>query len=265
MREMIPTTDRMAALVRRPPQVRDIREFLRAQEELRDSIIRGNRVHAMIVRRDGGVESLGVSSNLRTDDGDDWQSGGMGGLLGSTTGSPATATTATSLTVTGTPLTANALKGRRIRTGADVYGNIGGNTTSVITVDQWWTVADGVATTPGATSAFSIEPGYPPARFIGLTENATAPAVTDTALTGEITTGGAARALATYAHTVAALTYTLQKTFAITASFPAIQKAGMFTAGTLTAGGLMVFETALNASASVVSGDSLQVTWTVTV
>jgi hypothetical protein len=38
----------------------------------------------------------------------------------------------------------------------------------------------------------------------------------------------------------------------------------MFTAATLTAVGLMVFETVLNADANVISGDSLQVTWTVT-
>lgn len=225
---------------------------------------RGNAVHALILRADGSVDDLGTAYNLRTDDGDDWQAGQMGGLLGNTTGTPATAATATSLTVTATPLTINALKGRRIRTGADVYGNVGSNTTSVVTVDQWWTVADGVATTPGATAPFAIDPGYAPARFIGLTENAVAPAVTDTALAAEITTGGCNRQLATYAHTVAALTYTLQKTFAVTATFAAITKAGIFTAANSTAGGLMVFTSLLNATASVVSGDSLQVTWTIT-
>lgn len=235
----------------------------RIQEAIRE-MTGGNFVHAAIYHRDGSITDLGVSPNLRTDDGDDWQAGQMGGLLGNTTGTPATATTATSLTVTGTPLTTNALKGRRIRTGADVYGNVGANTTSVVTVDQWWTVADGVATTPGGTSAFAIDVGHAPARFIALTENATAPAVTDTALTGELTTGGCSRALATYAHTLAALTYTLQKTFSVTATFPAIHKAGIFTASTLAAIGLMTFETNLNADANVVSGDSLQVTWTVT-
>lgn len=235
----------------------------RIADELR-AIQGGNWVHAVVFHRDGSVDDLGVSPNLRTDDGDDWQAGQMGGLLGNSTGTPATATSATSLTVTGTPLTANALKGRRIRTGADVYGNVGSNTTSVVTVDQWWTVADGVAATPGSTAPFAIDPGYGPARFVALTENAGAPAVTDTALTGEITTGGCARTLGTYAHTAGALTYTLQKTFAVSATFPAIHKAGIFTASTLTAVGLMVFETVLNADASVVSGDSLQLTWTVT-
>ncbi len=234
----------------------------RIQDAIRE-MAGGNWVHAAVYHSDGSIDDLGVSPNLRTDDGDDWQAGQMGGLLGNSTGTPATATTGTSLTVTGTPLTSNVLKGRRIRTGADVYGNVGSNTTSVVTVDQWWTVADGVATTPGATAAFAIDPGYAPARFIALTENVTAPAVTDTALAAEITTGGCARALATYAHTTAALTYTLQKTFAVTASFPAIHKAGIFTASNT--GGHLVFETNLNADANVINGDSLQVTWTVTI
>ena len=234
----------------------------RIADELR-AIQSGNWVHAAVYHPDGSIDDCGISPNLRTDDGDDWQAGQTGGLLGNSTGTPFTATSATSGTVTGTPLTSNALKGRRIRTGADVYGNVGSNTTSVVTVDQWWTVADGVATTPGNV-AFTIDPGYAPARFIGLTENAGAPAVTDTALTGELTTGSCARAMGVYAHTAGALTYTLQKTFAVTASFPAIHKAGIFTAATLTAVGLMVFETVLNADANVINGDSLQVTWTVT-
>jgi hypothetical protein len=39
---------------------------------------------------------------------------------------------------------------------------------------------------------------------------------------------------------------------------------GLFTASTLTAAGIMVFETVLNADANVISGDTLQVTDTVT-
>jgi len=223
-----------------------------------------NTVHAVVFHADGTYTDCGVSPNLLTTDGRDHIADTLGGRLGNATGSPATATSATSLTVTGTPLTVDALKGRRIRTGADVYGNVGANTTSVVTVDQWWTVADGVAATPASTAAFTIDPGGAPARFIALTENATAPAAGDTALTGEITTGGCARALGTYAHTDNAATYTLTKSFSVTATFPAIAKAGLFTAGTLTAGGVMVFETLLNANASVVSGDTLSVTWTVT-
>jgi hypothetical protein len=146
----------------------DAAALARVADELR-AIQGGNWVHAAVYHRDGSIDDLGISPNLRTDDGDDWQAGQMGGLLGNSTGSPFTGTPgATSATVTGTPLTTNALKGRRVRTGADVYGNVGSNTTSVITVDQWWTVADGVATTPGAV-AFTVDPGYAPARFVALT------------------------------------------------------------------------------------------------
>ena len=84
----------------------------------------------------------------------------------------------------------------------------------------------------------------------------------DTVLTGELTTGGAARALATYAHTPAAATYTLAKSFSITATFPAIHKGALFTAANPTAAGVMVFEAVLNADANVINGDTLQVTAT---
>jgi hypothetical protein len=99
---------------------------------------------------------------------------------------------------------------------------------------------------------------------MALTENSGAASASDTALTGEITTGGASRALATYAHTGGTATFTLLKSFSISASFPAIHKMGLFTASTLTATGIMIFETVLNADANVISGDTLQVTDTVT-
>jgi len=234
------------------------------------AVVRPNEVHAVIIRRDGSVEDLGVAHNLRTNDGADVQSAAMGGLI-FTQGSPATASSATSITGTGTPYTSNALKGGRVvvpitnLTTTPVYGNIGSNTTSVITVDQWWTPADGVGTTPASTSAFIILPGIGPARFIGLTTDTAAAAAGDSTLTSELTTNGMTRALATYAHTGAAASYTQSKTFTATGSTGAIHKAGMFTAGTLTAGGLMLFETVLNADATLANGDQLALTWTVNI
>lgn len=99
-----------------------------------------------------------------------------------------------------------------------------------------------------------------PADFIGLTADATAPAAASTALTGEITTGTLARAQATYAHTNGTNTYTLTKTFTSDQSVT-VAKIGVFNAGT---GGTLVFETLLNATATLVSGDQLQITETVT-
>jgi hypothetical protein len=239
-----------------------------------------NHVHAFITHPDGSITDLGVSKNLLTNIGRDvfaqWIGGGIpaGGA-----GSPATATSGTSFTATGTPWTASnlgtpqlGLAGFRAYfpvtniTTAPVYGNIVSNTTSVATVDQWWTATDTVGTTPAATNAFIIGAGgISSVRFMALTTNAGAPSATDTVLTGEITTGGAARSLATYAHTFGNATMTLQKAFAITSSFTAIHKMGLFGALTLAGADPMIFETTLNADATVSNGDTLTVTDTITI
>ena len=114
----------------------------------------------------------------------------------------------------------------------------------------------------GAASATAV------AKWIALTANATAASVSDTTLTAEITTGGGGlvRGAALYAHTAAASTYTLTLTFTANGSdsLPVtIAKLGNFNAAS--AGGL-VFETVLGTTATLsVSGDSLAVTWTITV
>jgi hypothetical protein len=229
-----------------------------------------NLVHAAILYPDGDVKDLGISQNLRTTVGADWQAGAMGGLLPGTLGSPATATSATSLTVTGTPLVAGALVGMRVyadqSTNSPVYGNIGANTTSVITVDQWWNSDDTTGTTPSSNAAFSVGAGgMSAARFIGLTTDASAASAANTALTSEITTNGLQRALALYAHTPGTASYTLSKTFTASGAFTAVHRAGCFTCLTAAAGGRLIFETVLNADATLASGDSIAVTWTVNI
>jgi hypothetical protein len=239
-----------------------------------------NHVHAFITHKDGSITDLGISQNLLTNIGRDvfhqWIGGGIpaGGA-----GSPATATSANSFTATGTPWTASnlgtpqlGLAGFRAYfpvtniTTAPVYGNIVSNTTSVATIDQWWNAVDGTGTTPASTNAFIIGAGgISSIRFMGLTTNASAASASDTTLTGEITSGGCTRALATYAHTMGAATETLQKAFSVTATFTAIHKMGLF--GCLTAAGAdpMIFETVLNQDATVGNGDTLTVTDTITV
>lgn len=101
---------------------------------------------------------------------------------------------------------------------------------------------------------------YAAANFIGLTANSTAPAAGSTTLTGEIASGTLNRAQATYAHTNGTNTYTLTRTFTSDQSVT-IAKIGVFNAAT---GGTLVFETLLNATATLVSGDQLQITETVT-
>lgn len=229
-----------------------------------------NFVHAYVMRADGGVEDLGWSHNLKTTVGMDWLHNMMGGVAVPTTSSPGTATSATSVTGTGSGLTASALVGYRVQmpitglTTPGVYGNIVSNTTSVINVDQWWTPTDTTGTTPASTSAYWISPGgLGSARFIGLTTDSGAPAVGDTALTSEITTNGLQRALAAFAHTGGTTTFTLSKTFTASGTFTAVHKAGLFTGGYGAAGGgILVADTVLNADATLASGDSIAVTWT---
>ncbi len=146
-------------------------------------IMRPNEVHAAIIRKDGTVEDLGITRNLRTTVGLDWQ--------------------------------------------ADVMGN-------------------------------STQPVS--ARWIALTTNATAPAAGDTTLTGEITTGGLGRAAGTYAHTAGVASYTISNTFTASATHTAVAKAGLFTAITT---GTMAFSTLLSSTASLESGDTLAITWTI--
>lgn len=105
------------------------------------------------------------------------------------------------------------------------------------------------------------------ANYIALTANSTAPAATDTTLTGEITTagGGLLRATATPAHTTGTNTYTLTKTFTANGSdsLPVtIAKIGVFNASSA---GTMLFETLLSPSGTLsASGDAIVVTETVT-
>ena len=105
-------------------------------------------------------------------------------------------------------------------------------------------------------------------KYVGLSANATAPAATDTTLTGEIATagGGLVRAAATYAHTVGASSYTLTITFTAngTDALPVtVNKAGVFTASSA---GTMTFEDAVSPAVTFnASGDSATITYAVTV
>lgn len=189
----------------------------------------------------------------------------------------ATNATATSITGTGTPFTASALVGQHVVVCATIatYGVITANTTSVITVDRWYSPAapNGAAVgPPGATDKFFVMPGAAGVPYMALTANATAAAATDTVLTGEITNsgGGLIRQLCAYAHTTSASTYTLTGTFtavsADTAGVPlpvTIAKIGTF--DSLLQPGVMFHETLLPSTATLTAvGDQLTVTQTVT-
>lgn len=99
-----------------------------------------------------------------------------------------------------------------------------------------------------------------PADWIGVTADATAPSAANTALSNEVAAGSLSRAQAAFAHTSGTATYTLTKTFTSDQTI-VIAKIGVFTAQT---GGYEVFETLLNSTASMQSGDQLAITETVT-
>lgn len=99
------------------------------------------------------------------------------------------------------------------------------------------------------------------AGFIALTENGTAPAVTDTTLTAEITTNGLARADAgTKTHTAGTDTTVIEHTFTASASFSTVQKSGLFNASSA---GTMPCENTFTSTA-LATNDQIKVTWTIT-
>jgi hypothetical protein len=114
----------------------------------------------------------------------------------------------------------------------------------------------------GSASATAV------AKWIALSANTDDPSASDTTLTGEITTasGGLVRAEGSYAHTGSTNTYTVSKTFTTNGndSLPVtIAKLGNFDADS---SGNMVFETKLGTTATLsASGDTLAITWTITV
>jgi len=85
--------------------------------------------------------------------------------------------------------------------------------------------------------------------------------ITDTTMSNEITTGNIDRKLATtLTHTNGTTTYQVGFTFLPNLSFTGICRSGLFTA---VSSGTLVFENDFS-STNVINGDSLAVTWTVT-
>jgi hypothetical protein len=253
--------------------------LMRAGRTLDSFHLGRNEVSAIIIHKDGEIEDLGISYNLLTNIGRDLWSDALGAKIpAGGQGTPATASSATSLTGTGSVWTASnqgtpqlGLLGMRVyapitnTATAPVYGNIGSNTTNVITVDQWWNAADGTGTTPAATGSFILGAGGPPSpRFMALTTDAAAANATDTALASENNANAVTRSLATYAHTYGNATMTLQKQWSPSGTITALHKMGLFSTSTLTSVGVLMFESVLNADATVVNGDTLTVTDTIT-
>lgn len=221
--------------------------------------------------------------NLRVNSGTDWQALAMIGTSGNanifaTATGTATGSTATTLTNSGAAFPTAAvvtgatggLAGQVVAVagggGSTVYGVILSNTATVLTVDRWVTSAApfAAATTPSATAVYSIIQGMAPAWYMGLSSTVQSGTATDTVLAGELTTNGFARGNATaVTHTIAAATYSFSKTFTATGGSTTINSEAVFTAtgaagvGAAATSGIMVFENAEPSPPTLVSGDTL--------
>lgn len=239
-----------------------------------------------VVSRKSGIVERGVwRHNLTTTTASgytnalDWLSKAMGqgpSFAFATAQGNATATTATTLTAaTGFPTSGQALAGSIVvagpnasGSGSKVYGVIVSNSATVLTVDQWYdpTSASGAAgTTPNATCSYVVLPGQNPAAWMAITANSFSPTTADTTLAGELTTNGFTRAVGTYAHTAAATTYSLVHLWTSTGGTTTINVEAQFGACNTTAGGVMPFESSEPTPPTLLSGDTLQNTVSITV
>ena len=108
------------------------------------------------------------------------------------------------------------------------------------------------------TNAANTERG---SGYIAVTTNTATPAATTTDLLGEITTNGLARADAvTKTHTASTNTSTIEHTFTASGTHTAVHKSGMF--DNTNPAGIMSHIANFTADATLVSGDTLKVTWT---
>lgn len=97
--------------------------------------------------------------------------------------------------------------------------------------------------------------------YIALSSDTGAPSTSDTTLTGEITTGGLARADATTkTHTNGTNTTVLVHTYTASTTHTAVQKCGMFNAAS---SGVLTHENTFT-PVTLQASDTLQVTWTLT-
>jgi len=229
---------------------------------------------------EGNLKSLRMSGNLRNNAAGDWQAYVMSGGVANSFSGTATASSSTSLTDSGASWTAHAWKHYVVvagpnssGTGANVFGMITDNTATALTVDQWYTAGSGpsgtAGSTPNSTATFMILPGGLGLRVIALSTDTGAPATTDTSLASEITTNGLGRTIGTVAHTAVSggttttvtSTYTVSYTFTATGTESGVQKSALFYSAVASTGTAM-FENTFS-SVSLISGDTLAVTWTI--
>lgn len=136
--------------------------------------------------------------------------------------------------------------------------------------DKWYTIDEyrhNLLTTDGrdfyhAQVLTNTSAGTRGSGFLAVSANATAPAAGDTTLTGEISTGGLARADATTkTHTDNTNSTTIEHEWTASATHTDVQKCAMFNASS---SGTMTHEGTFTA-ASLISGDKLKVTYVINI
>jgi hypothetical protein len=180
----------------------------------------------------------------------------------------ATATAATTLTDGAKAWTTDQWAGHIVHVGA-AYGVIASNVATVLTIDKWYNPADpgaAAASTPSGTSPYHISYGMFPAAWVGVSESVSAIGGTETTLTGELAGSGWDRRLCTWAHSAGVATYTLTTTFtSADGSTRTIGKAGFFNSSRVVTGAILMFLTLVSPTATLISGDQLTLTETVSI
>jgi hypothetical protein len=243
----------------------------------------------------GALVNLRRTFNLRTNAGGDFTAQTMAGF---TTGSLAysgqsrvatSALTATTLTDSSASPAFNAASSANVigrlvivsdGTATNVaYGVILSATATVLTVDKWHVIGSSTDATAalggtggapaGAALSYIIPAPMAPLCYFALSSDAGAPSAADTTVASEISTNGLGRAFATGANwthvsptgtTQQSTVWSLKITFTATGTQASIQKCGMLNA---VSGGILGFENTFSA-VSMISGDTLAVTWTIT-
>lgn len=217
-------------------------------------------------------------TELRTTAGRDFQSQVMGGgLLDAAQILTATAATATTVTFSTQATWATDEHRGKIcvvtrnaaGAGSNVYGVILANSTTVITVDKWYSAQDpggAAATTPDATGAILVCNLGAPCWWMAVTED-TGQTIqnTEIALTAEMAIDGFVRAMAGYSHTTASTSFALAKTFTSTkaSGSSTLTRMALFNSSRNATGQFMVFFSAIPSPPVLILNDQVTITDTI--
>ena len=218
----------------------------------------------------------------------DWLAKAMGmgpSFAGAWAQSTATATSGTTLTNTNVtfPTSGQGLAGCLVvaganssGTGAVCYGVIVKNSSTVLTIDQWYTGTSSSGAAAGAppngTAQYMVLPGQNPAAWMCLSASTFTPNTADNYLGSqnsgaELATNGFSRAVGTFSHTALGSTYALAYIWTASGSETinneGISGAAVYSTSSPQYGGVFPFESAEPTPPSLLSGDTLTNTCTV--